>query len=250
MKTTLRNLWSAALGLALAACGPISPVEEEVLPQQEQALEAGCTALGPTIISHSCAHVANGPHSSVSASSSWSDPSMQSVSGTHTHYDVTLPGSGGSYSGTLKFVPSRSNSAWAFFLSAGVSAELKDSGGTVVSPVLSHSISQGGCSLTQVVVYDGLTYNATYKLTLGSSTSSTLDLVTERVEDNRVYYFDDADSDTYGDTNVYKLTACVPPAGYVTDDTDCDDTNASINPGATEIVGNGVDENCNGSDAS
>ncbi|MBK9729797.1 MAG: T9SS type A sorting domain-containing protein [Chitinophagaceae bacterium] len=57
-------------------------------------------------------------------------------------------------------------------------------------------------------------------------------------------FFADADGDSYGDpaTNV---TDCVVPSGYVENDMDCNDANAAVYPGATEII-NGIDDDCNG----
>jgi hypothetical protein len=37
---------------------------------------------------------------------------------------------------------------------------------------------------------------------------------------------------------------CSIESGWVTDNSDCDDTETSINPGETEITGDGVDQNC------
>lgn len=60
-------------------------------------------------------------------------------------------------------------------------------------------------------------------------------------------YFADADGDTYGDASATS-TACSQPSGYVTDSTDCDDTNVAVNPGATEVCDAAdVDEDCDGS---
>jgi hypothetical protein len=58
-------------------------------------------------------------------------------------------------------------------------------------------------------------------------------------------YFIDNDGDTYGNPSV-SILACTQPIGYTPDDNDCNDTDANINPGAEDIGGNGIDENCDG----
>jgi len=57
-------------------------------------------------------------------------------------------------------------------------------------------------------------------------------------------FYADADGDGYGDATS-SVSACSVPEGYVTDNTDCNDANAAVNPGATEVC-NGIDDNCDG----
>ena len=59
-----------------------------------------------------------------------------------------------------------------------------------------------------------------------------------------VVYYQDSDADGFGNPDNI-LEACSLPARYVTNNTDCDDTNAHIHPGVTETC-NGIDDNCNG----
>ncbi len=75
---------------------------------------------------------------------------------------------------------------------------------------------------------DGLTDDADPSLDL--STAST--------------WFADTDADGFGDPSTGTLT-CEAPSGYSTDATDCDDSNAAVNPVATEVC-NSLDDDCDG----
>ncbi len=67
-----------------------------------------------------------------------------------------------------------------------------------------------------------------------------------KVHSQVVTYYRDNDSDTYGNAAITQTSTTGPPMNYVSNNTDCNDANAAINPGATEIIGDGIDQNCNG----
>jgi len=59
-----------------------------------------------------------------------------------------------------------------------------------------------------------------------------------------ITYYADSDSDSFGNINA-TLPACSQPSGYVTNTADCNDSNANVNPNATEIC-NSFDDDCDG----
>lgn len=57
-------------------------------------------------------------------------------------------------------------------------------------------------------------------------------------------YWADTDNDGFGDANNVVRAGIYAPSGYVNDSTDCDDSNAAINPAAEEFCGDDIDQNC------
>ena len=85
-----------------------------------------------------------------------------------------------------------------------------------------------------------------YTYTVGGAnancTTSSSELRVIITEANR--YFRDADGDGFGDANASKLL-CSVQAGFVSNDRDCNDGDASVHPGAAERC-DGVDNDCDG----
>ena len=62
-------------------------------------------------------------------------------------------------------------------------------------------------------------------------------------EDAGSIFYQDSDGDGFGGSTT--IQSCTQPSGYVVQNGDCDDSDATINPNASEIC-NGIDENCDG----
>lgn len=60
-------------------------------------------------------------------------------------------------------------------------------------------------------------------------------------------YYADNDSDGFGDPSLTK-DSCTQPEGFVKNNTDCDDTEGTTNPGAVDDSVDGIDQNCDGID--
>ena len=60
-------------------------------------------------------------------------------------------------------------------------------------------------------------------------------------------FYRDSDMDGFGNFRI-DIQGCTPPAGFVADDTDCDDTSADVSPAAADVC-DGIDNDCDAASA-
>jgi hypothetical protein len=84
--------------------------------------------------------------------------------------------------------------------------------------------------------------------TLGCVTTSTVvsNSITMEASSSSTTYYRDLDGDGYGNSSSGTIQACGTTAGYSSNNSDCNDNNAAVYPGAAEVCGNGIDDDCNG----
>ena len=105
-------------------------------------------------------------------------------------------------------------------------------------------IDEGKCIIevaSSKYVFCGLTRSADIDIT---SNYGDFDSWITKISLCEEIFFRDSDGDGYGNSDSL-LIACDIPVGYVTDSTDCNDTDSLIYPGATEIC-NYLDDDCDG----
>ncbi len=61
-------------------------------------------------------------------------------------------------------------------------------------------------------------------------------------------YYEDKDGDGFGTNVIFTTCLETAPIAYATNNTDCDDSNAFINPSQVDFSANSIDEDCSGTD--
>ncbi|MDI1434963.1 putative metal-binding motif-containing protein [Polyangium sorediatum] len=206
-------------------------------------LPPDCKELGPALVGHSCFHAEHGPYEAVEAAAGLAEiASAPDVDDVHTLYEITLPTPLEANTVTYRVADESRAGTWAFFSDPDVTLRVFDPAGSELVPLLLHDITPCG-PLERTAVYE-LDF-VRYRVVLGPSSQAKALLVIENVEDFVTFNGRDVDGDGFGDPSDAVVTMCAPPGGYAPNDGDCDDTNPSIHPGATELC-EGADTNCNG----
>ena len=109
-----------------------------------------------------------------------------------------------------------------------------------ITPIINTTTTVTECdSYTWPVNNQSYTASGNFSVTTGCNT----DYLELTINTSSVYYAD-TDGDGYGNASS-STNACSQPSGYVANSTDCNDTSATVYPGATEVA-NGIDDDCDG----
>jgi len=175
------------------------------------------------------------------------EPSLTSVSltagVTYKLVSTTYSTSTGSYLGSFSWtVTPPSGGQVLLFTSGTINWYTSASGGSVIGTGESFNpVGVSGSGLPNTDTAGTTTFYAADNQFTSCRASVGFTVLTN------VTYYADNDNDGFGDSTVTQ-TNCTGevPSGYVTVSGDCNDSDSLINPAATEICWNNIDDNCDG----
>jgi hypothetical protein len=126
-------------------------------------------------------------------------------------------------------------------------AQLSNGSGDFSSPINIGSIASTTSGTISCVLPNNIPTGNGYRIRVASSNpvSTGSNNGSDITITEGTLYYADTDDDTYGDPDVMSASCDGPPAGYVSNGDDCDDSDAGIHPGAMEIC-NDLDDDCDG----
>lgn len=227
---SVQRLGVALPALALSLIAPL-PAHAQV----------DCERLGSALTEHSCFHAEYGPWETVRAT-----PGRQLESGTanvdavHTQWLVELPEG----PGVVSYRPQRDGQWVVFTEPPGLASVLNEEGDSIEQ---SYESQETGCRFLGRVQAFELQLGRRYTLVLDPKLAGARAMVAviEKIDDFSTVSGPDRDGDGYGSPEGALVTPCEPPEGYVTNDADCDDTDARISPNQDDSC-DGIDNDCDG----
>jgi hypothetical protein len=113
------------------------------------------------------------------------------------------------------------------------------------SPPVGYVVNQNDCNDNNNTIYPGAPENCS------NGSDENCDGIADLDGSTSGTVYRDLDGDGYGNINVTSTAFClgglsVAPSGYVFNNSDCNDNNAAVHPGVTEICNNGIDDDCDG----
>jgi hypothetical protein len=164
------------------------------------------------------------------------------VDAPHTYFQVQLGDARGESVVTYKTQGSGRRGAWAIFHANNVPLKVETLDGRALAPV--YRQTNTSCTLLSGLSVFELGDDRV-RIVFGPASVARTTLVFEFMQDFVIDNGRDTDGDGYGTASDVVTSFCAPPAGYVQNADDCDDTKPQVHPGAQELC-DGIDQNCNG----
>ncbi len=231
------NNWSITFPQTITPspdCGPITSaaIGITISTPINYYVDADGDGVGSSTTESLCSIAAPAGYSSTTGDCNDNNASIQSP----ISYYVDADGDGAGSASTASLCSSTAPAGYS-----STTGDCNDDNASIQSPINYYVDADGdgvGSSTTELLC--STTAPAGYSSTTGDCNDNNASI------QSPINYYVDADGDGAGSSTTESLCSATAPAGYSSTTGDCNDNNSSIKPSASEVCGNGIDDNCDG----